>query len=128
MSRTHHNIITSCHVKMILAFRRIVHYFSYRLPLGFDANLASTYTNQVNVHRYPGSGAVFTYFLQGLTDGSSFTDTINGVTVTQMDHDVNTATVQVALTCAPVPPTLSVSPSSQSSKAGATVTYTVSVT
>src|SRR5262245_48690073 len=24
MSRTHHNIITSCHVKMILAFRRIV--------------------------------------------------------------------------------------------------------
>jgi hypothetical protein len=104
------------------------YYFSYRLPLGFDVNLASTYTNRVNVHRYPGSGAVFTYFLQGLADGSSFMDTINGVTVTQVGHDVNTATVQVTLACAPVPPMLSVSPSSQSSKAGATVTYTVSVT
>jgi len=104
------------------------YYFSYRLPLGFDANLASTYTNRVNVHRYAGSGAVFTYFLQGLADGSSFTDTVNGVTVTQVSHDVNSATVQVALTCAPTAPTLSVAPSSQSSKAGATATYTVSVT
>jgi len=104
------------------------YYFSYRLPLGFDANLASTYTNRVNVHRYAGSGAVYTYFLQGLVDGSSFTDAVNGVTVTQVSHDVNTATVQVALTCAPAIPTLSVSPSSQSSKAGATVSYTVSVT
>src|SRR5262245_30178207 len=55
-------------------------------------------------------------------------DAVNGVTVTQVSHDVNTATVQVALTCAPVPPILSVSPSSQGSKAGVTVTYTVSVT
>jgi hypothetical protein len=102
------------------------YYFSYRLPLGFDANLAPTYTNRVNVHRYAGSGAVYTYFLQGLADGSSFTDAVNGVTVTQVSHDVNTATVQVALACTPVPPTLSASSSSQSSKAGATVTYTVS--
>src|SRR5713101_1468800 len=28
MSRTHHNIITSCRVKMILAFRRIVLFFA----------------------------------------------------------------------------------------------------
>jgi hypothetical protein len=98
-------------------------YFSYTY-----ANLASTYTNRVNVYRYPGSGAVFTYFLQGLADGSSFTDTVNGVTVTQVSHDVNTATVQVALTCAPTAPTLSVSPTSQSSKDGATVNYAVSVT
>jgi hypothetical protein len=104
------------------------YYFSYRLPLGFDANLASTYTNRVNVHRYAGSGAVYTYFLQGLADGSSFTDAVNGVTVTQVSHDVNTATVQVTLSCTPGSPTLSVSPSSQSSKAGAIVTYTVSVT
>jgi hypothetical protein len=104
------------------------YYLSYRLPLGFDANLASTYTNRVNVHRYAGSGAVYTYFLQGLADGSSFADTVNGVTVTQVSHDVNTATVQVALTCAPVAPALSVSPSSQVSKPGATVSYTVFVT
>jgi hypothetical protein len=70
---------------------QLYYYFPYRLPLGFDANLASTYTNRVNVHRYAGSGAVYTYFLQGLADGSSFTDAVNGVTVTQVSHDVNTA-------------------------------------
>ena len=43
------------------------------------------------MHRYAGSGAVYTYFLQGLADGSSFTDAVNGVTVTQVSHDVNTA-------------------------------------
>ena len=104
------------------------YYFSYRLPLGFDATLASTYTNRVNVHRYAGSGAVYTYFLQGLADGSSFTDPVNSITVTQVSHDVNTATVQVALTCTPGAPILSVSPSSQSSAPGASVNYTVSVT
>jgi hypothetical protein len=54
------------------------YYLSYRRPLGFDANLSSTYLEQLNIHRYKGSGTVPTYFLDALGDGESFTDAING--------------------------------------------------
>lgn len=104
------------------------YYFSYRRPLGFDASLATMYTDRVNVHRYSGSGASYTYFLQALSDGGSLQDTVNGITVTQLSHDTAKATLRVSMTCTPAAPLLSVSPSSQHAAPGATVQYTVSVT
>ncbi len=103
------------------------YYFSYRRPLGFDAQLSATYRDRVNVHRYKG-GSVQTYFLNSLPDGGSFDDPVNGVTVTQLRHDASAATVQVSLGCSPAAPALSLTPSSQTSKPGTTVQYTVSVT
>lgn len=104
-----------------------VYYFSYRRPIGFDASLSTAYTDRVNVHRYASSGT-FTYFLQALSDGGRFQDTVNGITVTQVRHDATSATVQVSMSCTPAAPSLSVSPSSQRTTPGTTVRYTVSVT
>lgn len=104
------------------------YYLSYRRPLGFDTILSASYSDKVNVHRYPGSGSVFTYFLQALTDSTSFSDTINGITMTQTSHDATTATVQVAFVCMPAKPVVSLSPTSKSTQAGGTVSYAMSVT
>lgn len=103
------------------------YYISYRTPVGFDASLSSTYSNRVNVHRYVGAGSSLTYFLQGLADGGSFTDSINGITVTQVSHDATTATVQVSFVCTAAAPVVSLSPANQSGAPGNVKQYTLSV-
>ncbi len=107
---------------------REFYYFSYRRPLGLDARLPSAYTDKVNVHRYAGSGPLRTFFLQALTDGGRFADTVNGLTVTQLRHDERSATVQVAFDCAAATPFVTMAPASQVSRPGTAVQYTVSVT
>ena len=105
------------------------YYLSYRRPLGFDANLSSTYLEQLNIHRYKGSGTVPTYFLDALRDGESFTDAINGLTITQRSRTNDAVTVQVSMgtTCTPDIPSVSVTPPSQNATPGGTLEYTVSV-
>jgi Gametolysin peptidase M11 len=76
------------------------YYFSFRQPLGYDSVLpkfsSGLYTNGVSVHRWTGSNA-HTYFLKGLTDGTSFVDTTNHITVKQVKHAAGGATVSVSL-------------------------------
>jgi hypothetical protein len=105
------------------------YYLSYRQPLGFDANLSSFYLGGLNVHRYQGSGAVQTYFLDSLLDGESFIDAVNGITITQISHsDVNvTIQVQMDATCVTSAPIADISPASRSAPAGTTLAYTVAV-
>ncbi len=75
------------------------YYLSFRQPIGYDDSLSLTYTRGVNIHRYIGSGYSRTYFIVSLTDGASFEDFSNGLTVTQLGRalDGSSVTVDVAL-------------------------------
>ena len=109
------------------------YYFSYRQPLGLDSGLRSAYWNRINVHKYIGNyDAYNTYLLQLLDDAGVFSDAANGIAVTQVSHGSDRATVSVqisgAAACQAATPTLALSPASQSATAGATLSYTVSLT
>lgn len=105
------------------------YYLSYRLPTGFDSNLASGYVRHLTVHRYAGTGGR-TYFLQVLSDGGSYSDTVNGISFTQVSHTDSRVTVQVQLgsSCQSGAPSVAITPSSQTGNAGSTLAYTASVT
>ncbi|MGJ0515547.1 MAG: NEW3 domain-containing protein [Methylomicrobium sp.] len=107
------------------------YYLSYRLPIGFDSSLGTTYIRRLNIHRYAGTGGR-TYLLQTLGDGGSFTDTANGVSVTQVSHSDSKVTVTVQLgassSCQSGTPSLAISPSGQSGSAGSSLLYNVSLT
>jgi hypothetical protein len=106
------------------------YYLSYRQPIGFDANLSTTYRNGISVHRYKG-GSAQTYLLASLADGGVFTDAANGITVTQVSHDAQSATVQVQIesgpVCTPSSPVVTLSPAAQSGLVGESLDYVVTV-
>jgi len=110
------------------------YYLSYREPLGFDSGLDPGYFNRVFVHKYAGNyGAYNTYYLALLKDTTAFTDTTNGITVTQVSHATDRATVQIQIsggtpTCQRATPAFTLSPPSQSGTAGTMLSYTVSLT
>jgi hypothetical protein len=108
------------------------YYLSYRQAVGFDTGLSPTYFKGVNIHRHKTDSATRTYLLGVLADSGSFTDPVNGVTITQVSHTDQYVTVQVEITQAPVcvnnAPTVSVSPIGQSAKGGSTLSYSVSLT
>ncbi len=108
------------------------YYLSYRLPVGFDKNIDSTFHERVSVHQYKGDGSsTKTYRLAGLTDGATFTDAANGISVTMTSHGSTGATVSISLPAAasePVPPAVSATPWSQTGEPGATRSYTLAVT
>jgi hypothetical protein len=110
------------------------YYLSYRQPIGFDANLSTTLTERLHVHRYNGNGGR-TILLSGLLQGASFVDDVNGITVTHVSHTPDYLTVQVSLdgsappsTCTPAVPLVNLSPASQSADAGGALNYSVSIT
>jgi hypothetical protein len=110
------------------------YFVAYRRPLGFDHNLDWWYHDIVTVHRYQGIGGppTNTYLVGELDVGEGFTDTSNGITVSHVSQTPDYATVQIAINgdtaCSPGMPAVSVAPGSQSGGAGATLSYTVSVT
>ena len=108
------------------------YYLSYRQPLGFDAVLSTTYLGGVNIHRYKTDSVTRTYLLGVLNNGQSFTDSVNGLSITQIDRSSNYVTVQIQMNPAPIctanAPTVSVSPAGQSAYAGSPLSYTVTVT
>jgi hypothetical protein len=107
------------------------YYLSYRLPIGFDSSLGTAFIRRLNIHRYAGTGGR-TYLLQTLGDGGSFTDTANGMSVTQVSHSDSKVTVTVQLgassSCQSGTPSLAISPSGQSGSAGSSLLYNVSLT
>ena len=109
------------------------YYLSYRQPTGYDDGLTSTYTQGINVHRYKGSGYGYTHFITSLNDFESFSDEANGITVTQLGHDSQYATVEVVVAgdaggCIAQAPVVDLSPADQLVKPADGASYTVSVT
>jgi hypothetical protein len=61
------------------------YYLSLRDDSSYDANLYASYTSGVSVHWYnPDDPATVTGYVTTLSDGQSFTDLVNGITVTQV--------------------------------------------
>jgi hypothetical protein len=114
------------------------YYLSYRVKYGYDAGLRTAYVEHLNVHRVRVVDATHlgTYFIKALSDGGVFSDP-NGITVTQLSHNADPTTGSVTVRVdfggtsggTPVAPTMSVSPTSQTTNAsGTSVSYAVSVT
>jgi hypothetical protein len=106
-----------------------LYYVSYREAVGWDDSLSSAYTRGVNIHRYTGSGYNPTTFITSLTDGGSFNDSVNGITVTQIVHGGGTAGLAITVgggggTCTVAPSTASLSPVTALVRRGAAVGYT----
>ena len=73
------------------------YYVSYRAPIGLDAtNLEGGYQNGTSVHHYS-SGATWTYLKGVFFDGQTYTDSVNGISITQTAHTSNTCTIQVSI-------------------------------
>ncbi len=108
------------------------YYLTYRQAIGLDAGLSSIYLKGVNIHRYKSDTATRTYLLGVLADGESFTDSLNGVTITQLNRTDQYVTVLVHLDHAPVcvnnAPAVNITPVSQNANGGSSVTYSVSLT
>jgi hypothetical protein len=107
------------------------YYISMREPMNLDASLATVYRDTISVHRATGTLPTKTYLLQNLAAGQSYTDSVNGITIANQGTLNGTATVGIttaAPACVRNAPAVSVSPASQTSGPGATLTYTVGVT
>jgi len=107
------------------------YYLSYRQPIGFDASLPTSYLTGLSIHQHEGNGStVKTTWLNTLTDGESFSDSLNGLTITQNYHDEYNVSFQVTLSnkCTRNNPTINLTPSSQTDVAGSTLSYDVNIT
>lgn len=106
------------------------YYVSLRQATGYDSTLAAQYVNTLSVHRATGTLPTRTYLMQVLAAGQSFTDTVNGITITSqgVSGDMGTASVSLAApVCARITPSVTLSPASQTAAPGATVQYTLTV-
>jgi hypothetical protein len=124
------------------------YYVEYRQPIGFDAPLlfsGSNLTNGVLVHLGTPSNAnsndlldltpaSASWYDPALAVGQSYSDATAGVTMTVLSADSTGATVSVTFsggggtTCTRANPTVSLSPASQSTTIGSSVSYTMTVT
>ena len=113
------------------AGHREYYYVSFRQALNLDASLSSTYLNTMAVHRAAGTLPTRTYLLQNVAAGASFTDAVNGITLTNQGISNGTMTVGVGFSggsCVRGAPVVTVSPSSQTAAPGAAVGYGITVT
>lgn len=107
------------------------YYVSTRTQTGADALLGTQFVNTVSVHRASGTLPAKTVLMQVLAAGQSFTDSVNGITITNQGVALGNATVGVtmaAAVCTRALPAVSLSPASQTAQPGAARSYTVSVT
>ena len=107
------------------------YYVSLRQPTGVDTNLWSTYQNTLSIHKSTGTLPAYTFLLATLAAGQTWTDSVNGIQITNQGVSGSAATVGVGLggaSCARLAPTLSTAPSSQSAAPGSTLSYTLSLT
>ncbi|PIQ83873.1 MAG: hypothetical protein COV75_05285 [Candidatus Omnitrophica bacterium CG11_big_fil_rev_8_21_14_0_20_63_9] len=118
------------------------YYVAYRQPLGMDGGLPSGMTQGVSVHVWSANAAaVQTKLLDtspgdgfqnaALSDGGTFNDAANNITVKQLSHGGSAATVEVSFGSAPctrATPSVNLTPISQAGSPGETVSYAVSIT
>lgn len=85
-----------------------LYFLSYRRPTGIDSSLPPPYSEATNVHRQrhlfdlgsdlaAGRSLGNTLWVSALDDGEAFQDLANGVTVRQLAHDADKATVEVTI-------------------------------
>jgi hypothetical protein len=106
------------------------YYVSMRQALGLDAALSASALNTVAVHRASGTLPAKTTLLAQLAIGQSYSDTPNGITLTNQGVAGNVATVGVVIggaSCTRNAPGVTVSPASHSGAPGTTRSYTASV-
>lgn len=97
------------------------YYIEFRKKVGFDALLPDKSAGGILINI--GTGAIFnnvkmidltpetsSFSDTSLIDGASFYDQINGITVTQLSHNVESATVQITLPTPTQCPTVSPNP------------------
>ena len=106
------------------------YYVSVREAMGYDTLLSTQFVNTISVHRATGTLPTRTYLMQVLGAGQSFTDSTNGITITNQGVSSNVATVGVTLggaVCARSAPAVTLSPASQTANPGSAVSYTMTV-
>ena len=107
------------------------YYLSFRQAIGFDASLSNTYLSGLSIHRHAGNGSTSkTVWIDTLVDGESYSDIINGLSITQLGNSENSVTVEIALssTCTRNTPTVNLAPASQTDLAGSTLSYDLNIT
>ena len=106
-------------------------FFSFRQAIGFDASLSNTYLSGLSIHRHAGNGATSkTVWIDTLVNGETYSDLINGLSITQLGYSQDSVSVEVAFstTCTRNTPTVNLAPQSQTALAGSTVSYTLNIT
>ena len=108
------------------------YYVSYRKAQGFDQYMDSRFYERLSVHRHKGDGSsTTTYLVSRLADGETFTDSVNGISVTLLNRGSGVADVRVRFTegsCQEAMPVMSLAPATQDGSAGATLTYELTLT
>ena len=122
------------------------YYVGYRQPVGLDAGLGANVmrgagvwlTNDTSaavdhtrlLDMTPGDGNLVDSAM--LSDGQTFTDSANGLSIRQLSHDANGVTLEISKTAAPCvagQTVATLSPNTQTASTnGATLTYTLTVT
>jgi hypothetical protein len=106
------------------------YYLSLRQPVDIDTTLSATYQNTLSIHRSTGTLPAKTFLLANLAAGQTWTDSVNGILITNQGVSGAMASVGVSLggaTCVQQVPTISAAPVSQTSVGGATLGYTLTV-
>jgi hypothetical protein len=125
------------------------YYIDYRQPIGFDKTLplgiisgasviltrpyqtsATPYYGGLHTERIDATPGDNDFTNSALSDGKSFIDTMNGVTVTQVSHNSTSATVNVkfgAGTCKKSLPSISISPAAQKGVSGQALNYVATI-
>ena len=99
------------------------YYCSYRRALAYDGNLTTSYRDKTSVHHFNDGGGK-SYLISTLVDGGAFIDAGNSLTVRQLAHGADYATVQFAFSCTPAAPTGTLAPNVASVPAGASTSFT----
>ena len=100
------------------------YYFSYRRPLGYDVRVSSGYTDKLNVHTQSGG---YSTFYAALDNGQTYSDAVNGLSVTVISRDDNSITFKIDGNCNVSASKMSLSPATQGGAAGQTLNYNVSI-
>lgn len=123
------------------------YFVEFRKSLGFDQTIPSTITSgaQIRIQRNqygetylldttPNNLNYFSpdsFLDSSLIDGQSFTDTANGITITQLSHTNDTVTIEVKfaeLSCRHFTPAISINPPYLSGNRTTSQTYQITIT
>jgi hypothetical protein len=105
----------------------------YRGDGGFDDALSSSYKSKVLVRTAPSTFITAkTYLIASISAGSSYTSTVDGITVNVVSTSPNSATLAIQLSTSTLPclrqnPSVAIAPLGQWGNAGESLTYTLTV-